>query len=101
MMYRARVASSVLALTRLLKQLAGDDELLDFGGAFVDAEGTDVAVQAFDDAAAYEAGAAVNLHRAVDDARGRFGGEEFCFARFSRHARVRLRVTNVRRAIDQ
>src|SRR5689334_20084481 len=56
-----------LILARLLQQLAGDDELLDFGGAFVDAQGADVAVEALDDRATHEARAAVDLYRAVDD----------------------------------
>ena len=59
----------------LLQQLAGDDELLDFGGAFVDAQGADVAIETLDDRAAYQAGAAVNLNGAVDDSAGCFGGE--------------------------
>jgi hypothetical protein len=59
----------------LFQELSGDDEFLDFGGAFVDAQRTDVAIQALDDGSAHQAGAAVDLDGAVDDASGGFGGE--------------------------
>src|SRR3712207_2545127 len=44
-----------------LQKLAGDDEFLDLGGAFVDAQGAHVAVEAFDCLSADEADAAVYL----------------------------------------
>jgi hypothetical protein len=69
------VASWFKHLIRFLQKLAGDDELLDFGGAFVDAKGAYVAIEAFDDGAADEAGTAVNLNGAVDDSAGGFGSE--------------------------
>jgi len=59
----------------LFQELSGDDEFLDFGGALVDAQRADVAVHALDDGAANQAGASVDLDRAVDDASGGFGGE--------------------------
>ena len=59
----------------LFQELSGDDEFLDFGGAFVDAQRTDVAIQALDDGSAHQAGAAVDLDGAVDDASSGFGGE--------------------------
>ena len=64
----------------LLQKLTGDNELLDFGGALVDAQGADVAIEAFDDGSTDQAGAAVNLNGAVDDSAGSFGGKQLGFA---------------------
>src|ERR1041385_8991056 len=80
---QAKAASSLP-----LHELAGDDEPLDFGGAFVDAQGADVAVHALDHGATDETGAAVNLDGAVDDASGGFGGEQLCFTRFACYSAV-------------
>src|SRR5829696_7797120 len=72
----------ILWLT-LLQQLAGNDELLDFGGALVDAQRAHVAIEAFDDCSTHQAGAAVNLNCAVDDSASSFGGKQLGFARFA------------------
>jgi hypothetical protein len=63
--------------------LTGDDEFLDLRSAFVDAQRAHVSIKTFDDGAADESNATVNLNGAVDDSTGGFGGEEFCFARFA------------------
>src|SRR6185369_13821434 len=77
------VSRSDSAIRSLFQELSSDDQSLYFGSAFINAQGARVAVQAFDDGAADQAGAAVNLYGVVDDAAGGFGGEEFCLARFS------------------
>src|SRR5690349_589098 len=74
-----------MTASRLLQELAGNDEFLDLGGAFVDAQRADVAIELLDDVAAHETRAAVNLHRAVDNAPGSFGGKQLRLARFARH----------------
>jgi hypothetical protein len=55
----------------------GDDEALDFGGAFVDFGDAGVAVVALDGIFAAVAIAAVDLDGFVGDAGGHFAGEEF------------------------
>src|SRR4051794_17843055 len=59
-----------------LQQLPGDDQLLHFAGALVDAQRTDVPVEAFDGVAASHARAAPQLHGGVDDALRALGGGE-------------------------
>src|SRR5687768_8429760 len=58
------------------QELARNDELLDLAGALVDAQGPHLAVELLDLDAAHHPEAAVELHRGVDDAEGRLGGEE-------------------------
>jgi hypothetical protein len=50
-----------------------DDDLLDLGGALVDAQRANFAIQRLDLAADPHAVAAEQLHGAVDDALRRFG----------------------------
>src|SRR5690242_13658831 len=51
----------------LPQKVAGDDDALDFAGAFVDGDDAGVAVHALDVGFARVAGAAVNLHGFVND----------------------------------
>src|SRR5579859_1947889 len=64
-------------MTLRLQGPGGDDEALDFGGAFVDFGDAGVAVVALDGIFAGVAVAAVDLDSFVGDAGGHFAGEEF------------------------
>src|SRR5579859_3340423 len=64
-------------MTLRLQNPGGDDEALDFGGAFVDFGDSGVAVVALDGIFAAVAVAAVDLDGFVGDARGHFADEEF------------------------
>src|SRR5215213_7579327 len=91
---------TLILITLILQKLAGDDESLNLGRAFVNPEGANVPVEPFDDRAAHEAGAAVNLERAVYDAPRRLGRVELGLARLARDA-LDARVLEVGRAVDQ
>src|SRR5687767_8186813 len=62
-------------VTRSGEERAADDELLDLRRALVDAEGTDLAIEALDDGAVRHAEASEELHGAVDDALRGLGRE--------------------------
>ena len=64
-------------MTLRLQEPGGDDEALDFAGAFVDFGDAGVAVVALDGIFAGVAVAAVDLDGFVGDAGGHFAGEEF------------------------
>src|SRR5271155_3916015 len=66
----------------------GDDEALDFGGAFVDFGDARVAVVALDGIFAAVAVAAVDLDGFVGDAGGHFAGEKFGDGRVHAEARA-------------
>src|SRR5689334_21350753 len=59
----------------LAEHPGGDDDALDLRRTFVDAQRADLAVETLDGEAAQHAGAAVDLHRAIDDPLRRLGGE--------------------------
>ncbi len=84
----------------LFQELIGDDQLLNFGSAFVNAQRAPVAIKPLHDRAAHQAGAAMNLHGLIDDAPGVFSSEKFCFARFPSR-RCGALVFQVRGAINQ
>ena len=66
-----------LRLPALLYRFAGDDQLLDLAGTFVDAEQADVAVEPLDAVIGDIAGAAEDLDGAVGDAADHLAGEIF------------------------
>src|SRR5258708_5906518 len=55
---------------------AGDDDLLDLAGTFVDPEQPDIPVEALDGIIGDIAGAAMDLHRALGHAADHLAGEE-------------------------
>src|SRR5581483_299069 len=67
-------------LDEAFEQGAGDDEMLNFVGTFVDSGHAQVAVPAFDGHLAGVAHAAVHLHHAVNDAVSHVRAEEFSHA---------------------
>src|SRR3954453_16869553 len=67
-----------------LQRLAGDYQLLDLAGPFVDPEQPDVAVEPLDPVIGDIAGAAEYLHRAVGDPADNLAGEIFGRGRLER-----------------
>jgi len=57
----------------LLQQLTRDNELLNLGSAFINAQGANISIEPFHYAAAHESLAAVILDRAIDNSAGCFG----------------------------
>src|SRR5262252_6357863 len=66
-----------LILLKGFENAAGDDELLDFGGTFVNAQGADLAIKLLDNFAGGDALRAEDLHGGVDDLLCGFGGGHF------------------------
>src|SRR4029453_19452796 len=58
-----------------LQQLCRDHELLDFRGAFVNPQRTNVAIKPLHDVAPHKPGTALDLYRAVDDSSCGFRGK--------------------------
>src|SRR5581483_105137 len=77
------------------QQVAGDHDLLDLAGAFVEAEDAPVAVEALDAVVGDVARAAENLHRLVGHAADHLAREVFGAGRF--HGDVLARVALLRR----
>src|ERR1700679_1901547 len=88
--FRAAASAGFLVSFLAAQQIACDHELLDLAGAFIDAENSDVAVEAFDAVIRDIACPAEDLHRAVGDAPYRFGGEIFGAGRFHGDALARV-----------
>ena len=84
----------------LAEELAGDDQLLDFAGAFANGAELDVAIILFGGIILDEAVAAVDLHTLVGDADGDFAGKELGHAGFPREADILL-IGKPRGLIDE
>src|SRR5579884_4122999 len=74
----------------LLQKLPGDDETLDFAGAFADEHERGVAVVAFDVELSGVAEAAMNAHGFERDLLAYFRGKELCHARLKVAARAAI-----------
>src|SRR5262245_55884830 len=74
--------SSLLSL-QSCQRLARDDDLLDIGGALVDAQCPDLAIEALDDMAAPHTVATVELHGLVDHLLCAVGGKQLRHGRFA------------------
>jgi hypothetical protein len=73
-----------MPMALVCQQLARDDQLLHLGGAFVDAQRADLAVQALHRLFADHAQAAPQLHGGVDDLLRAFGGHHLGHRRLAR-----------------
>src|SRR5207247_10807960 len=83
-----KLAPESIDLLFLAQELAGNDEFLDFAGAFADGAEFHIAVILLHRVVLDKTVAAVNLHGFVRDADGDFAGEEFRHARFAGELRV-------------
>src|ERR1700719_466591 len=72
-----RLSLRKLALLKPVDDAAGNDQLLHFRGALINAQGPDFAIQALDRLFADHALAAKNLHGSVDHLLCGFGGSHF------------------------
>src|SRR5882762_7504230 len=78
------------AFLSLAEELPGNDQLLNFAGAFANSAELDVAIKLFGGVIFDEAVTAVNLHAFVGDADGDFAGKKLGHAGFAREARIVL-----------
>src|SRR6266850_4973598 len=81
------VASSFFALT---SEGAGDDEALDFAGAFIDLGDLCISKESLDGEIAHVPVPAEQLHRLRRDPHGRFGREQLRHARVQRDVLTRV-----------
>src|SRR5918912_1818948 len=97
----AETAIPKFVLTNLvLQKLTGDNQSLNLGRAFVDAQRAHFSIEPLDDAVVHEARAAVDLEGLIYDAPGGFGRKQLGFASFACDA-LDASVLKVCGAVDQ
>src|SRR5205085_11483386 len=89
-----------VSLLLWLKDLSGNNQLLNLTGAFIDTQGADLAIKSLDRLSRDHAAATEKLHGVINDVLRSLCGEKLCHGRFASDALGAV-VARPGRAVNQ